>query len=102
MMALKTKTKTIQLLKYVFLLIFRLKKYLYLFLLSTKRTKKGNDQEIEFQEIEIHVLWDRNFCKIAQENKKALGQGFSTFWYSRTPKSGLYPFAYPQIRIVPL
>ncbi len=28
-----------------------------------------------------------------------LGQGFSTFWYSRTPKSMLYPYAYPQIKI---
>ena len=28
-----------------------------------------------------------------------LMQGFSTFWYLRTPKSKLYPSAYPQIRI---
>ncbi len=28
--------------------------------------------------------------------------GFSTFWYSRTPKSKLYPNAYSQIKIVPL
>jgi hypothetical protein len=27
-------------------------------------------------------------------------QGFSTFWYPRTPKSKLYPSAYPLIRII--
>ncbi len=26
-------------------------------------------------------------------------QGFSTFWYSRNPKSMLYPYEYPQIKI---
>jgi hypothetical protein len=32
-----------------------------------------------------------------------LSQGFSTIWYPRTPKSKLYPSAYPQIRnICPL
>jgi hypothetical protein len=31
----------------------------------------------------------------------ALGQGFSTFWYSRTPKSKLYPSAYPHPLRVP-
>ena len=37
-------------------------------------------------------------------NLKDQKQGFSTFWYSRTPKSKLYPsvypipFAYPQIQ----
>ncbi len=30
-----------------------------------------------------------------------LSEGFSTFQYSRTPKSKLCPSAYPQIRIVP-
>ncbi len=30
----------------------------------------------------------------------ALRQGFSTFWYPGTPKSKLYPSAYPQIRII--
>ncbi len=29
----------------------------------------------------------------------ALTQGFSTFWYLRTPKSMLYPYEYPQIKI---
>ncbi len=29
-----------------------------------------------------------------------LNQGFSTFWYARTPKSEFHPSAYPQIRIV--
>ncbi len=29
-----------------------------------------------------------------------LEQGFSTFWYSRTPKSELYPSTYPQIRLM--
>jgi hypothetical protein len=29
----------------------------------------------------------------------AVAQGFSTFWYSRTPKSDLNPYAYPQIKI---
>jgi hypothetical protein len=41
------------------------------------------------------------FLVISLDN---LNQGFSTFWYSRTPKSKLYPsaypvlFAYPQIK----
>ena len=30
-----------------------------------------------------------------------LDQGFSTFWYSRTPKSKLYPSAYPHPLRVP-
>jgi hypothetical protein len=40
------------------------------------------------------------FSKLRVISVDYLIQGFSTFWYSRTPKSKLYPSAYPQIRIV--
>ncbi len=38
-------------------------------------------------------IWIWNCCW------HGLDQGFSTFWCSRTHKSGLYPSSYPQIRI---
>ena len=37
-------------------------------------------------------------CKIKMNS---LAQGFSTFWYSCTPKSKLYPSAYPQSDLYP-
>jgi hypothetical protein len=34
----------------------------------------GNDKEVEFQEIEIHIFHEiESFCKIVQEIEKALG-----------------------------
>jgi len=41
------------------------------------------------------------FSLLMQTRPIGVGQGFSTFWYSRTPKSGLYPSMYPEIKIVP-
>ncbi len=41
-------------------------------------------------------------CLLGSQIMRSIGlwQGFSTFWYPRTPKSKFYPSAYPQIRIV--
>jgi hypothetical protein len=47
----------------------------------------GNDQEIEFREIEIHIFHEiKTFCKIDQEIKKVLGalKGYFVRFFSLT------------------
>ncbi len=41
----------------------------------------GNDQEIKFQEVEIHIFQEiESFCKIVQEIDKAYGVIISTLF----------------------
>jgi hypothetical protein len=54
----------------------------------------------------LNTKWFRESDSMDSKDKSTflfnlLYQGFSTFWYSRTPNLKLYPYTYHQIKIVP-
>jgi hypothetical protein len=60
----------------------------WLYSCSRRNRKQSPFESPEAQKVKLYVLPNR------------LKQGFSNFWYLRTPKSKLDPSAYPQIRLV--
>ena len=71
------------------------------------QVKLSQDVCIKVQDLEARQLLHLSFIgspKVKLFESKLLAgivkQGFSTFWYPRTPKSQLYLSVYPKIRIV--
>jgi hypothetical protein len=71
---------------------------------TTSKTKKNIEKVGDDHYIEKIYKSDQNVEKGKDQNIEMcpLVQGFSTFWDSRTPKSKLYPSAYPHpLRVHP-
>ena len=75
-----------------------------------QKQRKKFENKILFTKISLHNLKQLTkendnkslTYKVSLQEMCSLEQGFSTFWYSRTSKSKLYPFANPQIKIIVL